>query len=203
MNNLNILRHAIDHGAWRDDFFPPLRGGRILARAAGMVAVFLVWVVLAVLLCIGLIRIGVMLEIAALTGLLTPPLLVVALNVAGVFNRPRGDLKNLDAFRRWIAGPAGQRRGLVPEHVASIQPQDHSALMIEVTPVWLEQPADKRLADLTHWYVVWDFCRDEHADRRALELTIRDRAGRAVGGSDPDDGGSVWVAEPGLPSGAM
>ena len=201
MNNLNILTHAIDHAAWRDDFFPPLHGRRILARAAGMVAVFLMWVVLAVALCIALIQLGVTVEIAALLGLLAPPLLVVALNVAGVFNRPRGDLKNLKAFRRWIAGPAGQRRGLAPEHLAQVSPQGHSALMIEVTPSWLEQPTDKRLADLNHWYVVWDFCRDEHADRSVLALTIRDQAGQAVGGSNADDGGSVWVVESGLPHG--
>jgi hypothetical protein len=193
MNQPHILTQVIAPSRWRDDFFPPLNPARILARAAGMLAVFLTWVALSILITIGLIRLGIGLEIAALLGLLTPPLTVVALNVAGIFNRPRGAPKNLKSFQRWIAGPAGQRHELVPEHLARIQPQGHNRLLVEVTPAWLAQPADKRLTDLAHWYVVWDFCRDAHADHQTLELTVTDRSGQTIGGSSPDDGGSVWL----------
>ena len=171
---MTTLTRPIDPDLWRDDFFPPLSTWRILARAAAMVMVFLIWVVLAGLICVGLIRLGFTLEMAALVGVPAPPLLVVLLNMAGVFNRPRGDQRNLKAFRQWIAGPAGQRHGLEPEHLARLQPQGHNALTIEVTPAWLEQPADKRLADLNHWSVVWDFCRDDGADRTALKCIVKD-----------------------------
>ncbi len=193
MNQPNILTRIIDTHSWRDEFFPPLNLARILARIAGMLVVFLTWVALSLLITIGLIRLGIGLEIAALPGLLVPPLTVVALNAAGVFNRPRGDQKNLKAFQRWIAGPAGQRHGLSSAHLARIQPQDHNRLLIEVASAWLAQPADKRLADLAHWYVVWDFCRDAHADHQALELTVTDQSGQTIGGSNLDDGGSVWL----------
>ncbi len=67
--------------------------------------------------------------------------------------------------------------------------------MIEVTPAWLEQPADKRLADVGHWFIVWDFCRDDCPNRTRLELIVKDQAGQAVGGSssDSDHGEAVWV----------
>jgi hypothetical protein len=131
-----------------------------------------------------------------------PPLLVVLLNIAGVFNRPRGDQRNLKAFRQWIAGAAGQRHGLEPQHLASLQPRGHNALTIEVTAAWLRQPADKRLADLNHWYLVWDFCRDDCADRTALELTIIDPSGQTVGGSSHEHDQRVWVAGDGLLDGS-
>ncbi|TCT20814.1 hypothetical protein [Thiobaca trueperi] len=193
MNQPNILTRIIDTHSWHDEFFPPLTPARILARIAGMVAVFLTWVALSLLITIGLIRLGVGLEIAALPGLLVPPLTVMALNAAGIFNRPRGDQKNLKAFQRWITGPPGQQRGLSSAHLARIQPQGHNRLLVEVTPDWLAQPADKRLADLAHWHLVWDFCRDAHADNQALELTVTDQSGQILGGSSPDDGGSVWL----------
>ena len=158
-----------------------------------MAVIFLLWVALAIMTTVGLMHLGAMLELAALLGVLTPPLLVVALNIAGVFNRPRGHEKTLKTFRRWIAGPAGQRRGLVPAHLGPVSPQGSNALMIEVAPAWLEQAADKRLADVSHWFSVWDFCRDDCADRMALTLIVRDSAGQEVGGSHADDGGTVWV----------
>jgi hypothetical protein len=190
---MNIISHSIDPSAWREEFFPPVNAWRLLVRLAGMVVIFLLWVALALATTVGLMHLGVMLELAALLGVLTPPLLVIVLNIAGVFNRPRGHARTLKTFRRWVAGPAGQRRGLVPAHLGRVSPQGNNALMIEVTPAWLEQPADKRLADVSHWFIVWDFCRDDCADRTALNLTVRDSTGQDVGGSHADDGGTVWV----------
>lgn len=192
---METLTQPIDAGAWREEFFPPVNAWRLLVRLAGMVVIFLLWVALALATTVGLMRLGVMLELAALLGVLTPPLLVIALNIAGVFNRPRGHERTLKTFRRWIAGPAGQRRGLVPAHLGPVSPQGNNALMIEVAPAWLEQPADKRLADVSHWFVVWDFCRDDCADRTALNLTVIDQAGLTVGGSgsSPNGGEAVWV----------
>ena len=192
---METLTQPIDASAWREDFFPPVNAWRLLVRLAGMVVLFLLWVALAIMTTVGLMHLGVMLELAALLGVLTPPLLVIALNIAGVFNRPRGHERTLKTFRRWIAGPAGQRRGLVPAHLGPVSPQGSNTLRIEVTPAWLEQPADKRLADVSHWFSVWDFCRDDCADRTALNLTVMDQTGLAVGGSgsSPNGGEAVWV----------
>ncbi|WP_295402702.1 hypothetical protein [uncultured Thiocystis sp.] len=51
------------------------------------------------------------------------------------------------------------------------------------------------LADLSHWFIVWDVCRDAPADGTALNLTVMDQAGQAVGdpGSSPNGSGAVWV----------
>lgn len=190
---MTTLTRLIDPDAWHDDFFPPVTAWRMLARVAGILLLLFVWAVLGSAAAIGLVRLGCGQDLAILIGGLTPPFLLVLLNVAGLLNRSRGDLNNQKAFRRWIAGPSGQRRGLVPEHISQMQPRGHNAVMIAVTPDWSRQPASKRLADVGHWYLVWDVCRDARADRTALDLTILDPSGQEVGGSSAEGGGSVWV----------
>ena len=168
---------------------------RVLARIGGMLLVFVIWLVLTGLICAGLVRLGLGLDTAALIGVPLPPLVVLALNSVGVFNRPRGERKILESFRAWIAGPAGTARGLVPDHITRVEPRGDRAVTLEVAPDWLAQPADKRLADLAGWYAVWDFCRGERPDRERLALQVRDQTGREVGGFASADGGSFWVGD--------
>lgn len=189
------LTRPYDPDLWSDAFYPPMTAWRVLARIGGMLLVFVIWLILTGLICAGLVRLGLGLDTAALIGVPLPPLVVLALNSAGVFNRPRGERKTLGAFRTWIAGPAGTARGLVPDHLARIEPRGDSALTLEVAPDWLEQPADKRLADIAGWYAVWNFCRGERPDRERLALQIRDQIGREVGGFVSADGGSIWVID--------
>lgn len=189
------LTRPYDPDPWSDAFYPPMTAWRALARIGGMLLVFVIWLLLAGLICIGLVRLGLGLDTAALIGVPLPPLVILALNSAGVFNRPRGERKTLESFRAWIAGPATRARGLVPDHLARIEPRGDSALTLEVAPAWLEQPADKRLDDLAGWYAVWDFCRGERPDQARLAMTIRDAAGREVGGFASADGGSFWVGD--------
>lgn len=185
----------IDPELWDADFFPPITPWRILVRFASMALVFLLWLVLSGLICVGLLKLGFKLDIAALIGVPTPPLVMVLLNSVGRFNRPRGDQKTLKAFQRWIAGPGGLRHGLIPEHLANVAPDGRNTLRIEVTPAWLEQSPEKRLADLNSWYVVWDFCRNARPDRAPMKLAVLDQAGRVVGGTKRDGGGSIWVRD--------
>lgn len=189
------LTRPLDPHSWSDAFVPPMTPWRVLARIAGMVLVFVIWLVLTGLVCMGLVRLGLGLDTAALIGVPLPPLVVLALNSIGVFGRPRGARKTLEAFRAWIAGPGGRARGLVPEHIAGIEPRGDDALTIAVTPAWLAQTADKRLDDLAGWHAVWDFCRGGRADRTRLALTVRDQTGREVGGVAIEDGGSLWVVD--------
>ncbi len=64
-------------------FFPSLeRLAMVGARGGGAVAVS-AWLILALATIVGLVHLGVMLELAALVGVLTPPLLVIVAQPRG------------------------------------------------------------------------------------------------------------------------
>lgn len=190
---MNQCSGAIDYTLWHDDFFPPATLGRNLKRIAGMLAVFLIWVMLSVFIAIGFMRLGFSLETAGLFAVIIPPGILIVLNIAGVFNRPRSEAQTLKNFQKWLGNAAGQRHGLQLAHVAEMQPLGNQLVRITVTAEWLQQSSDKRLADVNYWYVLWNWCRNEGGIQAKLELLVMDATEQCVGAAHSSDGGTVWV----------
>ncbi|MBV5309813.1 hypothetical protein [Chromatium okenii] len=191
---MNQRSCALDYTVWHDDFFPPSTFKRSAARAAGMLALFLIWVALSILISIGLMHLNFSLETAGFLAVMIPPGIVVMLNIAGAFNRPRGQAKHLKKFKKWILSAAGQRHGLQLAHLAEVQVSDSCHLRIIVTSEWLRQSPEKQLADINYWYVLWNWCHDDGGIHSELELTVIDAVEQCVGAAHSRDGGTRWIA---------
>ncbi len=142
-----------------------------------------------------LLHLGLTPATATTAGALTPVVVLIALNIAGAFQTRTARPRTLRPLRRWVAGLAGRRHGLVAEHSDRASLADGNRLRLIVTVAWAAQGPDKRLADLAGWSVLWGFCLSDYDGPAAVNLIVGDAAGWTLGGTGPGGGLEVWVEE--------
>lgn len=193
MSEMAILSKHADWQTWSDDFFPPLKGRVLLRVVLGAFLILAAWAACSTGVALGMLRNGCPPAGAATVGALLPVFLLIVLNALGVFNRRRPAPRSLVAFGRWLASPAAQREGLDAAHLTRQSVTADNQLHLVVSPSWLAQSPQKRLADVGHWRTLWDFCLNAFSSSQPVLLVVKDHHGRVVGGSSPGEGTLVWL----------
>lgn len=189
-----ILSKTADWHTWRDDFFPPLSFRTFLKIVLIGCAILLAWVGCGAAIAWGLITYNGCPRGGAITaGGLLPVFVVIVLNSVGVFSRRRASTRCLTCFLRWVDSPAGRRHGLAARHFVRARLEYGDQLHIVVTPEWLAQTPEKRLDDLTHWRIVWDYCLNAFTHAAPVRLVVKDGASLMIGGSAPGETAVVWL----------
>jgi hypothetical protein len=84
--------------------------------------------------------------------------------------------------------------GLDATHIIAAHVDADQVLQLQVSDAWLQQPADKRLRDLSQWYYLWNWSLASREGTNAVRIVLRDATGQEVGGTGPQGGDEVWLS---------
>ena len=178
----------------REVLFPPMTVGIFLTRAGSGLLGLAAWMVTALAIAMVLMRFDVARTTAGMVGVVTPVIVVIVLNSLGVFNRRGAGAKPLRQFHEWLLAVASRGMGLEATHIVAAHVDADQALQLQVSDAWLQQPADKRLRDLSQWYYLWNWSLVSREGTSAVRIVLHDANGQTVGGTGPQGGDEVWLA---------
>ncbi|KFB67035.1 hypothetical protein [Candidatus Accumulibacter vicinus] len=180
---------------FREVLFPPMTVGIFLTRAGSTLLGLAAWMVTALAIALVLMRFDVARTTAGMVGVLTPVIVVIVLNSLGVFNRRGASAKPLRQFHEWLLAVSSRGMGLDATHIVAAHVDADQALQLQVSDAWLQQPADKRLCDLSQWCYLWSWSLASREGTSAVRIALRDATGQTVGGTGPHGGDEVWLGE--------
>ncbi|KFB75286.1 MAG: hypothetical protein NOF05_02095 [Candidatus Accumulibacter phosphatis] len=178
----------------REVLFPPMTVGIFLTRAGSGLLGLAAWMVTALAIAMVLMRFDVARTTAGMVGVVTPVIVVIVLNSLGVFNRRGAGAKPLRQFHEWLLAVASRGMGLEATHIVAAHVDADQALQLQVSDAWLQQPADKRLRDLSQWCYLWNWSLVSREGTSAVRIVLHDANGQTVGGTGPQGGDEVWLA---------